>query len=123
MTAKDTNKVGDLTYEDKLSVLKKMHSNWHPEAKEQLEKWGDELSRLKLEDDWLKHPSANDLRFTLSEQLQRIDSVLSNDQSLTEIDRKVHFKSKEFILQLLAVVTRDPESEMKSIQEQIDENL
>lgn len=120
---KDTGNKIELTYDDKIAALKKMHQGSHPEAKAQIDKWGDELSRLKLESDWLNHPNTQSLRVTLTEQLQRIVSVLADDETLKEEDRKVYFKSKEVIYALLALVSRDPEQEMKSIQQQIDSEL
>lgn len=119
MTAKK-----DMTFDEKLTQLKKIHARSHPEAKAQIAKWEDELARLKIDADWLKHPNTKQLKKTLSEQLDRIVGVLAGDDTLTETERKALFKAKDdVILPLLALLTKDPVAEMKVIENQVDENL
>lgn len=108
------------TYEGKLASLQRIHAHSAPEARQQLEKWGDELSRLSLEAEWLKHPNTEQLRKTLVDQLNRITSVLVNDEKLSEEDRKAFFKTKNVILMILAALSGDPEAEAEAIYDQID---
>ncbi len=123
MTKKEKVPVKNLNYVQKLDLLKKVHRNSHPETKNDLEKWGDDLARLQMEEDWLKHPNTAALRDSLSDQLQRIVSVLSTDAKLESAERGMYFKMKDIILELLAVVSYDPVSEMRAIERQIDEEL
>lgn len=115
--------VKNLSFEQKLTVLKRMHARSAPEAKMQIMKWDDELSRLRMQGDWLKHPNTKELRQILAEQLDRIVSVLANDETLLDVDRKAYFRTKDVVFSLLAVLTSDPESQMKAIEDQVDKEL
>lgn len=114
----------NLPFEEKLNVLEKIHSRSHQEAKDQISKWKDELARLKIEENWLQHPNTILIKATLTDQYNRIVSILAGDESLSESDRKVYFKTKnDVILPLLAVFMMDPESEMRALENQVDDNL
>ena len=110
-------------YNEKLKILRRIHTRSSAEARATLEKWGDELQRLETTKEWIEHPNTAELRETLTDQLDAIVSVLSNDPKLDDAERKAFFKTKDVILALLAVLSQDPESEAAAIRESIDEEL
>lgn len=113
----------ELTLEEKLEVLTSMHKKSHPEAKQQIEKWKDDVERLVIDKEWISHPNTIDLRKTITEQVGRIMVVLSNDSELGEADRKALFKTKEALFVLLALLTRDPAAAIKEIEGQVAAEL
>lgn len=115
--------MNELTYSEKLEMLKRKHARSHPEARQQIAKWGDELSRIEVKSAWLKHPDTGQIRKTLVDQLERIASVLADDKNLPDMERKVLFEVKDVILQLLAVVTGNTAEEIRAIEQQMDDEL
>lgn len=111
------------TYEEKLSDLKRIHSLSSPEARQQIDKWQDEIARLNLTAEWLAHPDTLAMRKVLTDQLERIVSVLANDPTLTEAKRLAYFEAKGVIFNLLAIFEVDPVEEMKTIKNTIDFEL
>lgn len=111
------------TFEEKVAALKKMHAHSHPDARAQIRAWEDDISRLKLEAEWLAHPSAGELRAALVGQMRRIESALANDETLADAERKPLFRMKDVIFALLAVLTRDPAAELQSIERSVNDEL
>lgn len=113
----------DMTYEEKIAALKKMHAHWAPESRDQIDKWADEISRLRFEAQWIQHPNTKQLRTVLTSQLDRITTLLSTDETVKDDERRLLFRQKDIILSLLAVLTTDPEKELQVIGRELDVNL
>lgn len=113
----------EYTIEEKLIILQRIHNRSAPDTKLQIGQWQDELMRLKFADAWLKDPNTVKLKETLITQLDRLVSVLSNDQKLGDVERLTYFKAKDLILILLATLTIDPEEQIKSLETTIDGEL
>ena len=108
------------TTEEKLKFLYKHHNRSQPEALEQLRTWDERLLRLKIDKDWLAHPKTQELKQLVVEKINNIISVLANNESLSEVERKAYFKDKKSMFSMLAVLTNDPAKEIEAIESAID---
>jgi hypothetical protein len=109
-----------LTFEQKIQTLKKIHASSAPEALEQIFSWEERMSYLKIKDDWLKHPDTIQLKEMISDQIRNIVSVLATKEDLDEIKRQALFELKKFLMPLLALLSDDPTSEIRAIEESVE---
>ena len=112
-----------MTFSEKMDVLKNMHSRSAPDAKKKIEEWEEQMGRLQMKRDWLNHPGTKALMHNAMEQVKSINDILSSDADIDEMDRKVYFKLKEAHLVYLATLSADPEAEMRSIEQGVDYEL
>lgn len=116
-------KTEDLTFEEKLNKLRKIHTYSDVDAKNQLKQWEDQMSRLRVVKEWLEHPNTIDLRNLAAAQLRNITAILSNDRDLPEVERKALFSAKEAHLAYLAALSQNPETEMETIENSLNYEL
>lgn len=112
-----------LTVPEKIERLKKIHAGSHPDALAHVRQWESRFAQLAIEKDWLDHPCTAKLRDMVIEQIEMIVSVLSNQEKLSEDERRAIFEQKKAHLLYLALLTNDPGSEIKAIESQVDEEL
>lgn len=118
-----TDELKNLSFEEKMKILNKIHAFSDDDAKKELKKWETKMSRLKPQKDWVKSPFTKELRDLAMEQIKNIMSVLSNDENLTEQDRKSLFAEKRAHMTYLAILSQDPMKEIKTLEESADFEL
>ena len=122
-TAKKAEEKKPKTFDEKMSVLKKMHARSAPEALEQLKSWEEQMQRLQIKLDWYQHPATKELRELARTQIQAANDVLANKEDLTEEDRKAIIKMKNAHMVYLAVLSEDPEKEIQTIENFVENEL
>lgn len=110
----------NLTTEEKLQIIRKFYAQ-DTEAPQIINDWEDKLVRLKVKDEWLRHPDTIALKDLVVEKVSAINSELANNEDLK--DRSGYFREKKSLFALLAVLTEDPKSEINTIKNEIDEKL
>lgn len=113
----------DIPFEDKVAKLRGAHRRSAPEAIAQVNAWSEQFARLKGQKEWLEHPNTQELRHLAVEQIELIDSILCNQENLSEPDRCKYFAMKKAHQVYLSTLTLDPSSEMKSIEESVNDEL
>lgn len=111
------------TFEEKMKDLKEIHSGSHPEAVAQLEYWEDRYARLRAETEWLTHPNTQELYKLAIEQIKNIESILVEKEDLSDDERRRLYAEKKAHKVYVAVLSTNPQSEMKSIESSVDEEL
>jgi hypothetical protein len=111
------------SFEEKIQTLKEIHTRWDPQAIQQIRQWEERVARLKVESEWLNHPHTKEIRNYAAQQIDTIISVLANQRDLSEADRRAFFEQKEVHLQYLALFTSDPQPEIESIENAVDNEL
>ncbi len=109
--------------EAKIDRLKKIHARSAPEAKRQIEEWEEKMVRLKAQKEWLEHPNTRQVVELCVEQIESIDAVLTNDENLSEMDRRAMFREKNAHQSYLSALTADPTSAIASIEDAVDHEL
>ena len=112
-----------LTFDEKISKLKKLHSVWDPDAKKMIEGWQEAVGNLKFKKGWLELKPTIALRDLAAQQISAISSRLAGEPDLDEIERKLLFKLKDAHTVYLAVLTDDPADQIQQIEGMVDENL
>ena len=112
-----------MTFEDKVIALKKMHIKSHPDALRQIKGWENSMAKLEVQRDWIAHPNTQELRDVATEQLNAIKTELSTNRDLSEDRREALFEAQDAHMAYLAVLTVDPESEINSLESEIDNEL
>lgn len=111
------------TFEEKMKTLREIHARSHPEAIAQLSQWEDSFARLQATSEWLQHPNTTNLRKIAEEQIKMISDVLAEKEDLGESERKVLFAMKKAHLVYMAVLTENPDNQIKSIEQSVDAEL
>ena len=112
-----------LTFDEKVIALKKMHKGSAPEALKQISGWEERMGQLEMEKAWLEHPNTQELRKVAIEQMTAIDKKLSSERDLPDAVREALFEVKDAHMYYLAVLTTNPESEILSIEASVDSEL
>ena len=113
----------DKPFEEKVKILKDMHAKSAPEALEQITQWEERFTMLKANKEWLDHPITKQLKELAEEQVAAVSALLSDKEDMSEIERKGLFALKKAHLVYLSVLTSNPESEMRSIEDSINDEL
>lgn len=111
------------TFEDKIKILKQIHSRSHPDAVSQISQWEDRFARLTAKKEWLNHPNTVELRNLVSEQIDLIVGVLAEKEDLTELERNKLFAQKNAHMVYLTLLTENPDSEIKNIEQSVNVEL
>lgn len=115
--------MNEKTFEEKMKILKEMHSRSHPEAIAQIMDWEEKFARLQANLEWLGHPNTKELAQLAVEQISLINNSLANGEALSDVDRNKLFAQKNAHMVYLAVLSNDPQSEMRSIESSVDAEL
>lgn len=110
-------------FTDKIKRLKKLHAHSAEDAKQQIEQWETQMSRLKITQEWLNHPETKSLRNLTVSQLNAVVSRLANDAEMDDTTRAALFQVKSALLVYLAVLTNNPEEDMKEVESSVDFEL
>lgn len=113
----------ELSFEEKLKIVRTKHLRWHPEAISQLESWENDMVKLRVTKEWLDNPITRQLRETAEQQVKMIESTLSLTENLPEETRVKLFQFKKAHLVYLALLTENVDSQMRTIESAIDEEL
>ena len=115
--------MNEKTFEEKMNELKNMHAGSHPDAINMLEHWEERYARLKAQTEWLSHPNTQELYKLAIEQIKTIDNILIEKEDLSDTERRQLYAEKKAHRVYVAVLSTNPQSEMKSIESSVDEEL
>lgn len=110
-------------FEEKMSELKNKHAGSHPEAIRMLEHWEERYVKLKAQTEWLEHANTRELYNLAVEQIKNIESILVEKEDLSDDERRRLYAEKKAHKVYVAVLSTNPQSEMKSIESSVDEEL
>lgn len=112
-----------MEFEEKLKKLKKLHVYSDKSATNFIRQVEDRFSRLKIDEEWLKHPNTQALLEECQGQIDGIVSILANKEDLTEIDRAKLFAQKSAHLLYLATLSRNVDGELKSLENKVNSEI
>lgn len=109
------------TPEEKLASIRR--SSYDTESRIVLSEWRDQLVQLRAEEDFVSHPITQEMARIAREQIEAIRTTLSDNENISEIDRKTLFSMKRVHEIYLSLFTKDPESAIELLEKSIDEEL
>lgn len=112
-----------LTFDQKISIIKKRLNTTAPDALTQIAGWQDRMKNLQVTADWIAHPNTKALAALALEQIKGITATLGNNPHLTDAERNLLFAEKQAHFTYLAMLTADPASEIDTIEKQVSDEL
>jgi len=110
-------------FTEKLKIVKKKFGSADVDTKKQIRDWGDRMARLQIQKGWLMHPNTEELVTLAREQIEFINNELSTNKRLDTEERLALFAAKDVHAMYLALGMANPDSEIESIERQLDENI
>ncbi len=111
------------SFEEKIKTLKQIHARSSPDAINLVAQWEDRFARLQAQSEWLKHPNTMSLRNLVVEQIDLLVGILAEKEDMTELERARFFAQKQAHLIYLTVLTEDPDSQIKTIEAAVENEL
>ena len=105
--------------------LAQIHPNDYEDAKsvEIVSLWKERVPVLASKLDFKNHPVTTEIAQLTKREIERIKSILTEQENLSEVDRKSLFKEKKVHEFYLSLFTHDPSGELEVIERAIDKEL
>lgn len=110
----------DISIEEKLAWLKNANRYSADDFKDKLNSWEDKITKLRITNDWLNHPNTKELKNILEEQIRMINSILANEEKISNEERLAWIKVKGIVYLLLSPMLINTEKELEHLEKLIN---
>ena len=115
-----SEEIKDTSIEEKLAWLKNANRYSAEDFKATLNDWEDRITKLRITGDWLNHPNTKELRTILEEQIGKINSILANDEKISNEERLAWIKVKGIVYLLLSPMLINTDKELEHLEKLIN---
>lgn len=96
---------------------------WHPEDVKEMNGWRERSVKLSATKDWIGHPETRNWMAAKQKEIARIKALLTDDPDMPEGKRQRLFGEKAAHEFDLSMFNRNPDAEMKNLEQKVDEAL
>lgn len=112
-----------LELNERLDLLEKDFESGHPDAREQIKSWREQTAELSAMIAYRDLDMTKVIVKRMRGVITSINSRLTRERDITERERDRLFMMKDAIAYFLSIVDKDFEAQIKSILQQVNENL
>lgn len=111
-----------MTAKDNIKFLKNNISSFDSASAEALKHWEKQLKKHDLYKRWSEHPVTREVMAFIFKEMIALDSALSTDPDMTELERKSIFKVKP-IYRYLLTLARATDKSVELLDQEIAEAM